>query len=114
MRVHIATNNWVAQRLHVYPKLVRSTGDRFELYKGPHLSALNDLKIGEGVLAAFVANHLLGPVRPVGCDRQFDSARILVELAPQNRRVFFFNLAALKLPGEFRQARFVLGHNHNA
>jgi hypothetical protein len=64
-----------------------------------HLSALNDLKIGEGVLAAFVANHLLGPVRPVGCDRQFDSARILVELAPQNRRVFFFNLAAVEIAG---------------
>ena len=81
MRIHIATNNWVAQRLHVYPQLVRSTGDRFEFYQCPHLTALNDLKIGEGVLASLVTNHLFGPVRPVGCDRQFDCTRIMVELA---------------------------------
>ena len=72
MRIHIATNNWVTQRLHMYPKLVRSTRDRFEFYKGSHLTALYDLKMGEGVLASLVTNHLLWPVRPVGCDRQFN------------------------------------------
>ena len=66
------------------------------------------------MLAAFMTNDLLWSIWPICCDGEFDRASVFRQFSPQNGRVLFLYLAALKLSGQLREARLVLWNNHDA
>ena len=100
MGVHIAANNGMPQCLHVDTELMRTPCNRFEFNQCAVISPLNDLEISQSVFAALVADDLFWPIWPVCCYRQFYRAGVLRQLAPQDSRVFFFDLTTLKLSGK--------------
>ena len=66
------------------------------------------------MFTALMANDLLRSVWPVCGDGEFDRASLFRQFSPQNSRVLFLDLTALKLSGQLREARLVLWNNHDA
>ncbi len=100
MRVKPVAEQWVTDRQHVHPQLVRAPGDGGQFDAAVVAAAFEYAPEGQRMLAQFVIDHMPWLGRRVVTQRQVDAATVLLRLAPAQRGVSLFRFAVMKLTGQ--------------
>lgn len=113
MGIEVAAENGVANFSAVNAQLVRATGDRCEQDTGAIAKALDNVKVGQGWLAVFMADLLARATLPIAGDREIDGAS-LFNITPQDSSVGFIDFFSLKLPRQIGVDIAAQWHHHQA